>query len=190
MNRPLNKLLLTLQPGMVSNTSAVERILADEWDSFAGSSEGGMQSYKLPRRTEDLCWQPPILSFTIERHGAAVNGSTRAELQDWEIHTEAWAARIVSSRRRQLRPASKRLDVRPLAQAIADGILNDTESASLKKLPDGRVKVLIGMVVPDNGFEQTTTGRRKRFREAPESLLSAGGWLPAGVNTYERKRVA
>jgi len=146
-----------------------------------------MKSEKLSGRTERMAWQPPMLTFTIERHGGTVNGSSRAELQHWQVDTAAWTAEIITSGHRQLRPAAKRLDVQPLAEAVANAILNDEDSPVLKKLPDGRIKVLISSVIPDNSFQQTTTSRRKRFRKALETLLSGSGWIPAGVNTYQRQ---
>ena len=38
-------------------------------------------------RMEKVEWQPPYLTFSIERHGATVKGSTRAELQNWQVDT-------------------------------------------------------------------------------------------------------
>jgi hypothetical protein len=47
-------------------------------------------------RAEELSWNPPILSFTIERHGATARGSSRAELHEWTVNlhegTAHWAA--------------------------------------------------------------------------------------------------
>ncbi len=48
----------------------IEALLGDCWDRLAGSRQGGMRDHKLVGRTEDMNWQPPILTFSIERHGA------------------------------------------------------------------------------------------------------------------------
>jgi hypothetical protein len=45
---------------------------------------------------EDLEWNPPMLSFIIERHGAMVLGSTRAENQRWEIDMNKMEAECYS----------------------------------------------------------------------------------------------
>ena len=55
-------------------------LLRECWQDFRGWDETSMQPRKLDR-AEELHWNPPLLSFTIERHGAIVLGSTRAELQ-------------------------------------------------------------------------------------------------------------
>ncbi len=183
----LEELLSSLSVGPVQDVSSVERLLIEAWDSLAGSDQGGMQAYKLRGRTEDADWQPPCLTFVIERHGGTVMGSTRAELQTWCVNISSWSAAIISTRRRQLEPTAPRLDVRPLAQEVADAILHDRESPSLKRLPDGRVKVLIGTLIPDVSYQQTTAGRRRRFRQALEALIRPAGWEVAGTNTYRRR---
>ena len=62
----------------------VEMLLADCWDRLSGGRREGMRGYKLVGRTEDMSWWPPTLTFGLERHGALVNGSTRAEVAELE----------------------------------------------------------------------------------------------------------
>jgi hypothetical protein len=64
--------------GPVAEVAATERLLATCWDDLVGD-DGGTDGYKLLNRTEDLAWEPPTLSFCIERHGDTVMGSSRAE---------------------------------------------------------------------------------------------------------------
>ncbi len=187
MSNPLKDFLSNLPPGQVSNPSALVQLLVQEWSCLHGSDAGGMQAYKLSGRVERLLWQPPFLTFTIERHGGTVNGSTRAELQSWKIDISSLTAQIVKTGHRQLTPASPKLDTSILAKKIADDIVNHQESESLKRYPDGRVKVLIGTVIPDDGYKQTIIGRRKRFHNSLESLLSERGWIPVATNTYKLK---
>jgi hypothetical protein len=187
MNSPLKNFLSKLQPGPIDDTTALEPLLEQEWDSINDSDFGGMQAYKLIGRLEKVQWQSPYLTFSIERHGATVNGSTRAELQTWQVDITRWTAQIVSTGRRQLYRTTKRLDVREPVKRIADAILNNLESPSLKRYPDGRVKVLIGTIIPPDGYQQTVAGRRKRFRALLEKLLAERGWFPAAINTYVQK---
>jgi hypothetical protein len=187
MSTPLEAFLVSVPVGPIEDKAAVERLLAEEWYSLAGSDSGGMRARKLIGRTERLEWRPPMLKFAIERHGGIVNGATRAELQNWEVNMETRSAEIAKIGRRQLYRTSKRLNVHPLAEAAAKAIIHGLDNPSLKRYPDGRVRVQIGSVVPDEGVQQTTTGRRKRFRNALEPLLAEAGWVPVGVNTYQRK---
>jgi len=48
-----------------------------------------MTADKLLGRMEEVLWSPPDLTFSIERHGAAALGSSRAELQEWMIDVVA-----------------------------------------------------------------------------------------------------
>ena len=187
MNSQLKNFLSAHPPGVIQDSKVIDQLMADEWPSLSGSDDGGMQACKLLGRTEQMAWQPPHLTFSIERHGATVNGSTRAEMQVWQVDVSTWTAQIVSVRRRQLHRTSARLDVTGDAARVADDILNDRESPSLKRYSDGRVKVLIGTIIPDDGFKQTIAGRRKRFRKSLEGILIDQGWIPIGTNTYMQK---
>lgn len=173
--------------GVPLDVAQVEFLLAEAWASLRGSREGGMQAYKLRGRTEGLSWEPPVLSFEIERHGGTMNGSTRAEMQRWCVDVAAQTAEIVSTRKRQLYAMAKRVNAKAPAAVIAEAILNGQEHEMLKRYPDGRVKVLISALFPQgDDFKQTVSGRRKRFRAALEPLIKEQGWAEVGTNTYQR----
>ena len=73
-----------------------------------------MEPYKL-NRMEKAEWQPPILSFVVERHGGTALGSTRADLQHWTVNVETKEANCHIAGHRQLEPMQPRMDVKPLA---------------------------------------------------------------------------
>jgi hypothetical protein len=148
-----------------------------------------MQADKLVGRMEEVSWNSPYLTFSIERHGSTVNGSTRAEVQHWRVHISSMKAELVSSSRRQLYPTATRMYVHGIAMDLVDTIIHTRQSSSLKWYPDGRVKVLIGTIIPDKGFRQTIAGRRKRFRVALEEQLAKHDWTPVATNTYQLKSV-
>lgn len=77
--------------------SRVAMRLAGCWHEFARSASKRMHAGKLGRM-EAVRWDPPVLSFTIERHGAMSAGSTRAELQQWRIDLDRKTARCERSR--------------------------------------------------------------------------------------------
>lgn len=56
-------------PGSDLDREQIEFLLADAWPSLRGSRAGGMQPHKIRGRTEALSWNPPHLTFEIERHG-------------------------------------------------------------------------------------------------------------------------
>src|SRR5215831_20472355 len=77
---PLRSLLEELRnapPGAIEGHAKynVMHLLANCWHELEGAGETAMQARKLDR-AEDVSWNPPVLSFTIERHGATVLGSS------------------------------------------------------------------------------------------------------------------
>src|SRR5216684_9323390 len=80
----LREHLSALPTGDISAVGPVTALLAACWNEFAGSGSERMHAGKLARM-EDVRWNPPVLSFRIERHGAMGLGSTRAELQHWRV---------------------------------------------------------------------------------------------------------
>ncbi len=169
--------LATLKPGEVSynDVREVEALLSRCWDQLQGSGEGGMTAPKLRDRTEEMQWKPPMLSFNIERHGAMVNGSSRAEVQQWRIDLSRKIAELSAVRPRQKLPMDKRLDVKPLAAEIAAFINAGREDQRLKWHGEGCVRVATGKVIPTTN-KQTTNSRRKRFAAELESVLAPSGW--------------
>jgi hypothetical protein len=87
--KELSDALASLTVGEVVDNARgkIVNLLEGCWSELSGAHQGGMVSTKL-YRAEKLRWDPPVLSFIIERHGAAVNGSSRAALQKWWIDPE------------------------------------------------------------------------------------------------------
>lgn len=172
----LRQHLALVPPGAVAN-APLDRLLAAEWDGLDGSADGGMQAHKLMGRMEQVRWQPPVLSFRIERHGGTVHGSTRAEMQHWQVDLDRKTAEVVGAGRRQLTRMSKAVDVRPIAEEIAERVLAGDEDDRLRRSADGSVRLIAARVFPDgSGFKQTLAGRRMRLCGEVEKLLSAAGW--------------
>jgi hypothetical protein len=119
-------------PGPVSDAGEVESLLAAAWGAFHFEGDDTkMSGHKLLGRLEDVRWHHPHLTFTIERHGGTVLGSTRAELHDWTINIEH--ATVVARRAyRQVVPRQAALDVTTMASKIAHLIrqVNTTRDCS------------------------------------------------------------
>jgi len=80
-----------------------------------------------------------------------------------------------------------RLDVTSISEEIACQIVNRQQDQRLKWYADGRVRVLIGKVLPEgSAVKQTLAARRKRLRAAMRERLAGHGWRESGVNVYER----
>jgi len=180
----LTEYLALIKTELVSNTSKIEILLADCWEEFSGNEAQGMEGYKLHGRVNDVRWKPPILTFWIERHGGTVLGSSRAERHKWTLNLDKKSASCENVGYRQIRPMQRRLDVRPMAEEIAQLIIDNREDDRLAWKKDGSVIVQIGRIVPDDSAAQTTIGRRKRFRKTLEELLGNAGWRMVRANVY------
>lgn len=78
---------------------------------------------------------------------------------------------------RQIEPAAFPVKVEPLAQEIADLIINRVQDSRLDWKPDGTARIRIDQILPSRGVkQQTLTGRRKRLHKALHDLLSQKGW--------------
>src|SRR5262245_57094022 len=88
----------------------VKELLADCWGELEGGDAEAMASWKLDR-AEGLTWEPPVLSFEIERHGGRVMGSSRAERQGWSVNLKEERANCCTIGHRQLSPMQPRLNV-------------------------------------------------------------------------------
>jgi hypothetical protein len=143
----LRAYLATTQPGRVTDTPGLECLLAARWDEFSGEY-GGMEGYKVLGRMEDVTWEPPVLRFSVERHGRPVTGSTRADLQGWTVNTEQSTVFCEPLGCRQVRPTQPRLKVEPLVDEIVRLIVTKQEDDRLQWREDGSVKVLVGKIIP------------------------------------------
>jgi hypothetical protein len=174
-----------LPPGPIVDTTELAAILAARWHEVDGGSLNGMAVSKLRGRMEDVEWHPPILTFTIERHGGTVYGSTRAELKSWTLDTEKITATGETVGRRQLHPMQARQKVEPLAEEIAALIVKRQQDQRLKWYGDDKVQVVIGEVLSAaSAVKQTLAGRRKRFRQALTARLAENGWEEVRANVY------
>jgi hypothetical protein len=184
MMKPLRSLLATVRPGRISDDGCT-RILAELslcWESIPGCDAESTTAEKL-RRAEDVCWNPPILSFKLERHGGIVRGSSRASLHCWEVDTMQPEARIIETSMRQLSPNAPVMDIEKKANEIAMLILNGVDDPRVTWLEDRqRVRVNIGEAIPLTNLE-TTQARRKRFRALLESLMAAANWTRQDVGS-------
>jgi len=171
--------------GPIYDTSYLESLIVDCWDRFFGSDRAGMTAEKLIQRMENVYWDPPILSFSIERHGGLVLGSTRAEVQKWELNLDDMSASFSIIGRRQIVPMQERVYVKPLANEIAELISDHKNDERLNWKKDGSVRILIGKILPgESVVKQTLSGRRKRFRNELEKLLTAQGWEKISYYNY------
>jgi hypothetical protein len=145
-----------------------------------------MTAEKLVGRMEDIRWEPPYLTFQVERHGAFALGSSRGELQSWEINVDEGTANFVEAGYRQVRPMSPRLDVKPLVEEVVALILAGREDERLKWAPDhSRVTVRIGKIIPADGPKETTQKRRRRFARRRQERMESEGWrLVSGTSPH------
>ena len=187
--RPLEELrqfLAKLSPGQVPlvDQPRLVQLLQNCWHMLSGSGEEGMGKSKVVRM-EDPKWKPPLLMFTIERHGATALGSTRAALQDWIVDIHLGVAEYHVGGYRQLYPRAAAFDVRPVADELSNLVICGSQDERLQWSATGRVRILTGKILP-GWSKQTLEGQRKRFLRAMEERLAPHGWSRHG-SWWEQK---
>src|SRR2546425_9689595 len=104
----LREFLSTLEPGKIKDEETTWRIsslVADSWEEFSvDGNDGGMKPDKAWGRLEEVKWEPPLLFFKIERHGAVSLGSSRAEMQGWTVDVDDGSAGFSTAGYRQMSP--------------------------------------------------------------------------------------
>ena len=168
------------------NEKQVIQLLFECWDELDGSGDTSMDIMKL-HRYENLTFIPPAtIEFEIERHGASVLGSGYAHVYLWTINLKEGSANCGYPKQRFTGKRDKPLKVKPLAENIAQQIVNlNKNHEMLDWKSDRKVKVRIAKVIPETNM-QTTTARRKRFRNELEELLRPHGWHTSYYNVYEK----
>jgi len=185
---PVKELLMCVPSGAVRDGNGLDRLLAECWNDLEGANEGGMEAFKIIGRMESIHWQPPILTFVIERHGGTVCGSTRAELQHWEVDVERVAASIVETGQRQVAPMARRVSGTPVAQEIAEAGVRGKSDERLRWLSHDDVHVVTSRVFPTtSGCKRTVEGRRKRLANQVAEILAEHGWESIGQNRFRRQ---
>ena len=145
-----------------------------------------MEAYKL-QRMEDPWWKPPILTFTIVRHGGTSLGSTRVELQEWDVYFDRLVAECQIIGYRQLYPRQAPLDVKPIADELVKLILSGSRDERFQWSADGRLRIRTGRILSSGSIPQRTLeGRRKHFNKALEERLAPYGWQRQG-SWWEKK---
>lgn len=162
--------------GRITDTSELEKLLSECWDEFAGD-DGGLTPQKLHGRMEEVRWMSPILEFVIERHGGTAMGSSRAELQLWKVDIERKIVSMGTVGYRQIIPRQTSLDVKPIAEEIAQLIIEGKQDERLQWSGNDRLRIptdtiLDATLIP----KQTLQARRKRLLKALEENLSPYGW--------------
>ncbi len=182
----LARYLTAQTPGPLDPAPLVP-LLARAWSDLGGDSEESTWSSKLSR-IEDPVWEPPILRFDLERHGATVLGSTRAAVHTWRVDVARRTASIEESRRRQVTKMDKRLDAKALPDELLSLIESGADDPRLVWNQDrSEARVVISKAVPMT-FKQTTEGRRKRFTDALLERAVARGWPEGGGYTFARTK--
>jgi hypothetical protein len=164
------------------------------WHQLGGATATEMAARKLERAT-DWVWDPPVLSFTIVRHGAAVaGGSKKGERQRWQVDLAQGTATVSPTGFVLLEQRSPPFDADSPAERIAwivqTGPNPEAADEGITWLADDQVRIRLRAFVPTDGPSQTVTGRVRRLREATTSRLDKLGWEVVQTNPLTLKKSA
>ena len=184
------KLVEALNAALVDGDNEKSKSLLTElWPHLSGSNETAMADHKVDR-ADRLVYEPPFVTFAVERHGAMVAGaSSRAELQSWVVDLEKLTAMCSTVGHKQMHPMQKPLDVGPMANEIAHAVLKGENRPELKWRARDDVQLEMGKVIPNElgTAKATMEGRRKRLRLKLAEILASKGWVSVGPNRYQRR---
>jgi hypothetical protein len=188
VEHPLEKLTAFLNEtpeGEVKPPYRLGTLLCRAWGWFKGSDASGMSGEKMRKRLEAVEWHPPVVSFTLVRHGKIFAGSNRADLQRWHVDVEALTARHESAGQRELAPAACKQSPRKTAEEIAKKILAGTPDERLKWHRDGSVKVLLTDIFPmGDKFHWPVVAHRNKFMAALGETLECHNWFADKFGTF------
>jgi hypothetical protein len=71
---------------------------------------------------------------------------------------------------------AQRLDVRPIAEEVANLILAGADDVRLRWTKDRQAVLVVTANVLPPGYQQTTKGRRRRLHQAMAERLEPHGW--------------
>jgi hypothetical protein len=180
-NPALAKLRLMLEklrsgPLSEDDRDDVLRLLEDAWSELQGASRATKMKPAKVRRAESLEWHPPILSFRLERHGGAVMGSKRGELQQWTVDLADETASFCPAGYRNLHKPAPRFEARKCAKNLSQQL--EDGRPGVKWITENSVQIIPTKVVPNEGAAaQTIRERRKRFRAEMIKVMSEQGWI-------------
>jgi hypothetical protein len=187
----LRELLQTVKPGLIEDTYAINTLMYESWDYFDGSSAQGMNRDKLFCRVEDLEWDPPCLTFVIERHGAmVVGGSIKKEKQHWTLDLDEFTARCAKAGYRLNEPRQPNLDLEPLVEKVVEAVKSGRDARFLRWRDPQHVLVDVSAVLPYTPNKETQNGRSKRFRAKLFPALERLGWSLIPKSRYRFKKKA
>jgi hypothetical protein len=182
----LKDLLCGLPPGNIPDEMRATIIgqLGNCWNEFSGSRETKMEAHKLSR-AEDLAWRPPSLYFKVARHGGTELGSTREQIQHWQVNLEEKIAYQATRGFRQLIPMAQRLTnakLNTIAMRVTEAIqagAAENSDIPLDWITEAEFRIVPSSLIPADGFKQTLVGRRKRMKVILLRHIQAIGWVPA-----------
>ena len=175
------------------------KLVGECWHEFEGSADSKMEFSKVERDggPANFTWKQPILSFTIERHGSFVLGSKRAEKQQWSLNIIEGTAQHGVVGFRQMQPKAPALDVKAIATIVCEevqkGPAKDSDLVSQGVLiwkGHNEITIRHGKLIPADGFNQTVSGRRKRFRADLRAKMKEIGWeiITEGQSLHYRRK--
>jgi hypothetical protein len=180
--RPLLSILARLKPGKLADedVAAVLPKLTDVWDRIPGAIDARMAGRKLTaNRAKSWAWEPPVLSFSIVRHGGTVRGSKRGERQRWSVDVEEVCTVWRPDGFEQITPNAPKADFKRAVQAIADAASAGCDGKMLDGItwrgPD-EFAVNMAKFLPPADSKQTRAGRTRNLRRKLKPVLAGAGW--------------
>jgi hypothetical protein len=104
------------------------------------------------------------------------------------VNIDALTATIVEIRRRQVWPMAPRVAIKPIAEEVAQALLEGKADPRLR-WHKNKVKVLAAVIFPmRTGFNKMTVqGQRRQLWRYLENILKPHGWVKEPGNIFVKK---
>ncbi len=138
-----------------------------------------------------MVWDPPELSFTIERHGAMQLGSSRAQLQRWTVDVQEGKASYRPDGYRQVGKRNEPLYAEKLAEKIKEEIMAGEDAEYLRWLDENTALITLKTAVTREGEslpQETLDRRRRRLHEELDDKMEEEGWEKQGTARAKYRR--
>jgi hypothetical protein len=183
--KKLREILKEHPPGPISDN--IFNLLYYAWEEeVTGWQNTNLFANKL-HRAESPEWDPPYISFMIERHGSMSGGSKRAQVYKWRVNIENGKAEGGLAGSRQICPIDKRLDTKAIAVELCSIIEKKTLDSRIiyRNEEKTEFKLVISEIITADS-KQTLASRRKRFRSQFNEQLKEMGWEEVGRYIYQK----
>jgi hypothetical protein len=163
------------------DVTKIKDILVKAWGTLKVVGAGDIDGDYLNRHLSFVVWYPPLLSLFVFNRSY---GTNVIHSQRWTVNVDTSEASLVDDLKyRDIPFLNRPFRGGPTAIEIANAILETEPNRNLTWMEDGRVEVMVAVVVDKKVYQSSFDTRRRGFWDALEERLRPSGWTRASSQT-------